>query len=339
MDILDCNGRKVPEDAIIIRATEVSQFLNCTRNWYFQSHNGMNLESVRKPQKLRFGTIWHLAMEYLYAGKDPFKGLEDGFKHEEELLQQELSAGLYDPDVQAGINEDKELASALLTAYMQWRNTDADPPDTSFSTYSVEERFVVPIPNTKAYVAAKLDAILMDKGNGFWVLEHKTRGKSTNVSTPPELQLDLQTGIQLWVLQKSLKDKGEGLMPAVVRGVIYNLARKQMPGARVKSPIFGRHEVHRSKDELLILQEYLEDIAGYIEAYQAFPKNDDGRPKYNKLRYNPSQFGICTWGCPVKDICEAINRGEDVEYLIQAQLKPREKSIWEVLQADMQADS
>lgn len=321
MELLDYYGKPIRKNAYIVRATEVSQFLNCPRHWYFTSHNGLNLESRVRHQKLRFGSVWHLAMEYLYSGKDAFQGLEDGFKHEEKVITETIGAGIYDPEIQAELQQDKDLSKILLQAYLEWRH-DAEPPDTDLSAIAVERRFVIPIEGTYAYMAVRLDAEMEDRRKGVWIMEHKTRGKSSNVSIPPDLQLDMQTGIQLWALQKARPD-------IVVRGVLYNLARKQAPSNRVKSPIFARHDVERSKRELDILDNYLQQITRNMRQVSAINSVEE-------TMYNPNLFGICTWGCPVKDVCEAINRGEDYDYLIETQLKPRERSIWEVLQSEME---
>lgn len=321
MDILDIHGKVVDVDSFIIRATEVSQYLNCPRNWFVQSHNGLNLEPPLKPQKLRFGTIWHLAMEYLYSGKDPFQGIEDGIRHELDLIHELLAV---DPDVHQGVEEDKLLLYSMLKSYMEWRNSEADPTDDMFKVYSVEERFVVPFNNdTPYYLVAKLDAILEDRSGGLWVLEHKTRSKGSSVTVAPDLQLDMQTGLQLLVCKHAFPDK-------TVKGVIYNLARKQALTSRVRSPVFGRHEIFRSKSELDILEIFLNMLAADMKRDAARDKTD-----MHCLRYNPNTFGICTWGCSVKDVCEAMIRGEDVDYLIETGLRPRSKTIFEVLEEDM----
>jgi len=323
MELLDYSGHPIRQDAYIIRATELGQFINCPRNWFFTSHNGLNLEAQSRNRKLRFGIAWHLAMEYLYSGRPTFDGLEEGFRHEEDLLAKRISAFIYDPDIQAELEEDKELGHALLTSYLEWRKQEADPSDSVLYPYAVERRFVVPLPGTRAYIAVRLDAEFLDERGALWIMEHKTRGKSTNVSNPPPLQLDLQTGIQIWALQKAQPEK-------VVRGVIYNLARKQTPGPRVKSPIFGRHAVERSSKELDILEQYFKDVYYKMRPYLALKRyiqNGGAIDKaITKTLYNPNQLGI---------LCESANRGEDVEYLIDTQLVPREKNIWQVLEEEL----
>jgi hypothetical protein len=321
--LYDSLEQAIRKNAYIIRATEVGQFLNCPRNWMFMSHNGLNLEQRVRPQKLRFGIVWHAGLEALYRNKDPYKALDEEFEKEVQLLRSSLA---YDADMHEKVEGERTLAKALMEGYLQWRNTEATPPDRNFSPLHVERRLVVPLLNTRAYLAARLDAELLDNSGGLWILEHKSRGKSSSVDNPPELQLDLQMGLQMFACGAT------STYP--LRGVLYNLTRKQMPSNRVRSPIYGRHAVMKSKNELAVMQFTL------LTAYRAMSKatnlikKDTERAMF-ELRYNPQPMGFCQWGCSVKEICESINRKEDVQYLIDATLKPREKTIWEVLEEEL----
>ena len=323
MELLDCTGQPVSEKSFIIRATELGQYINCPRNWMFSSHNGFNLESKIRPQKLRFGIVWHKGLECLYKDEDPFKGMEEEFQKEEEFS---FGLSATDPDIRAMLDEEKELARLMMEGYLAWRNTEAVPPDRDFTVKYVERRVVVPIPEGSIYLAVRTDTDLLDKNGGLWVLENKSRGKSSAVDNPPELQLDLQMGLQLLALKES--------NPEHVRGAIYNLARKQKPSNRVKSPLFGRHQVFRSQHELDVLRKVL--VARGEEMWEDSKLiKTDPIEAMEKVRYNPQTMGLCQWGCSVKEICEAINRREDVRYLVEAKLKPREKTIFETLSEEV----
>lgn len=322
MELHDSLGNLVPEDAFIIRATEFGQYINCPRNWMFGSSNGFNLEPKVRPQKLRFGLVWHKGLEELYLGNDPFAGLEQEFQKEEELI---YGVGAFDPDIRDEIDKEKELARMMMEGYLQWRNNGATPPDDSFTVKAVERRVLVPI-DEGLYIAVRTDTDVLDKSGGLWVLENKTRGKSSSVDNPPELQLDLQMGIQMLAVKET--------NPEPVRGAIYNLARKQAPSARVKAPLFGRHQVFRSQHELDVLKETLKARATEMIRDSRFIAEHPGEA-LELIRYNPQGMGLCQWGCSVKEICEAINRKEDVGYLVEASLKPREKSMWEMLAEEL----
>ena len=322
MELRDSLGNLVPEDAFIIRATEFGQYINCPRNWMFASANGFNLEPKVRPQKLRFGLVWHKGLEYLYSDRDPFEGLAEEFRKEESLV---YGVGAHDPLINEAIEEEKQLANLMMEGYLQWRNTEADPPDTEFTVKAVERRVLVPI-GDNVYIAVRTDGDFLDRSGGLWVLENKTRGKSSSVDNPPELQLDLQMGIQMLAVKETNSE--------TVRGALYNLARKQAPSKRVRSPLFGRHQVFRSQHELDVLQETLKARAIEMKKDSRFITEQPG-DALELIRYNPQGMGLCQWGCSVKEICESINRREDVQYLIETALKPREKTMWEMLNEEL----
>lgn len=330
MKLLDYWGNPIRKDAYIIRATEFGQFINCPRNWAFGTHNGLNLEPVYKSPKLRFGTIWHEGMEAIYnpqASKDPFTAISDCFSEERQIFEDVLGVEAYDPELTKQLSEEETLANQLMTAYEDWRNTLADPRDSDLNFVGAEHRYVIPLDGTRAYVAVKFDAEALDRNSGFWIMEHKTRGKSSDVGNPPELELDFQMGIQLLVASY-VHDN--------VRGVLYNLARKQPPGPRVKKDIFGRHKAQRTPYMLKYLESYVLMVYRDMREASRLLQGPEWEYGIRRLRYNPQPMGFCRWGCAVKEICEAINRGEDYEYLVREKLTPREKNIWETLEEELQ---
>lgn len=345
--IVDSFNRKLPKNAFIIRHTEVGDFLQCQRKWYFTSHNGLNLEPKLRNDKLRIGTVWHKALEAYYlasmdsAVKNPLnkaqeamaKALEDD-KHELELV---LGDEFYTDEVKSKQAKDEEMLYSVLESYPEWANNEADPPDRELGIKRVENRFIVPVYNpdtgkrTQAYLATKTDAIA-ERNQWLWIIEHKTRGASDKVNDPTGLGIDLQVGLQNMALQQWLT---ETRTPRNVRGVVYNLARKQKPGPRVKNPIYGRHKLMRDQSELDHMSKFLHMV--YRSMRRASAKKEDDWEKAVFMHYNPQVFGsgYCIWGCPVREICEGLNRGDDIDYLISVHLKPREKDIWQTLEEEM----
>lgn len=330
MKLHDFWGNPVRKDAYIIRATEFGNFINCPRNWAFGTHNGLNLEPVNKSPKLRFGTIWHEGMEAIYdpdTNKDPFTAIADCFAEERQMFEDTIGVEAFNPELTQQLREEEELANKLMVAYEDWRNSSAFPKDNELTFLGAEHRYVIPLAGTKAYIAVKFDAEALDKHEGFWIMEHKTRGKSSDVGNPPELELDFQMGIQLLVACYVRPN---------VRGVLYNLARKQPPSSRVKKDIFGRHKAQRTPFMLDYLESYVLEIYREMRDASRMIQGDNWEYGLRRLRYNPQPLGFCQWGCAVKEICESINRGEDYGYLINEKLAPRRRSIWETLEEELQ---
>lgn len=322
----DSFGNDIPDHSFIIRHTEIPQFLQCEREWYFSSHNGMNLEPVNKSPKLRFGTCWHKALEEYYSKEangmepsyeDALRGFNEAIEEEKAEMYKDIGDGLYDSSIQDELAEEEHLGRVLLNHYVSFDKEERRK--TPFSPVEVEKRLVIPMFGG-AYVAAKLDGIGKDPAGDVLGLEHKTMSKSSKVDNPDNLMLDIQMGVQILILRELPEYPN-------VRGVIYNLARKQMPSGRVKNPIFGRHRVDRKKTEVNNLHHLLKEVASRMEEIMV-----GDRPALP----NPQMYGKCTWGCGFREVCEAMNRGDDYEYLIKANFKNRTRTIIEVLEDEME---
>jgi len=340
MELNDSIGNPVPRSSYIIRATELESYLRCPRQWFILSHNGLNLERVVFSPQMRFGTIWHKGLEYYYNSDEVdsssrvsrgLLGIAEGVAKSKEDLYKELGDGIYTEEFQNTLQKSEQLLNTLMQLYPSWANSQAHPRDSILNPISSEQRFLVPILTPKgnksrAYLAARLDALVMDNLEQIWVMEHKTRGASSKVDDPQGTVLDLQMGLQLLAVRRYLKATG---VPQPVRGVIYNLTRRQMPGPRVRNPIFGRHQVVRSPESLRILERTL------YYTYRNMRRSE--QIGLANLRYSPQVWagGYCTWGCPAYSVCEALTRGDDVDHLLTTEFKPRRRTIWEMLEEEM----
>lgn len=327
----DSVGNVIPKTAIILRASELNSFRDCRRRWFLSSHNGLNLEPVMRDKKLSEGICWHGGMESHYAKGDFSVGFEQEFAKELEKMQQVIGAGVYDEVIQADLDERRERAYALFDKYKEWASTEAYPPDNEFEVVGVEKRLLVPIPTpsgtkSRAWIAARLDGLVKYEGI-YFVLEHKYVSKSTRVDNPEGLELDLQMGAQIWALQSYLNHALPG--NPIVGGALYNLTRKQMPSKRVRAPLFGRHLVTRSQKELTLLLHGIHKDSLDMRRCQTHPQ---------ERTYNPQKTGMCSWGCAFRSVCEAMNRGEDVDLLLDSGFQKRQKSIWQMLEEEMKGD-
>ncbi len=333
LPIKDSFGNPVPENALIIRATEVPDFLHCRRQWYFSSHNGLNLEPKVKDAKLVDGTCWHTALEYYYKNNLSVEKAKEGFIAEAEKNQAKLrevfGEGIYDPEIVDTHNQQLDLGLTLLEHYKEWATTKTDPKDTELEIIKVERRLLVPVEReiplstlVPIYLSARLDGIV-GWNNLYMALEHKYVSKSSAVDNPDHLPLDIQMGLQILAMSIFTQDVGIN-----IGGAIYNLTRKQMPSNRVKAPIFGRHVVRRFADEIDILKNYLlQCVAGGMALAKTYEI---------ERSYNPQPWaGKCTWGCAFRPVCEAMNKGEEADILLEDNYKKRDKDIYALLAEEM----
>lgn len=324
----DSLNNYIPKSALIVRATEVSEFRNCRRKWYLSSHNGMNLEPLVTDTKLAEGICWHAGLESYYTCGDFSAGYEKAFAEELEKLRNTIGDGIYDDEIQAQLKKQKERDYAVFEHYKEKAATELWPCDNDFKIVGTEIRIVVPLKNEKgnrttAWIAVRFDGIARIDG-AYYILEHKYQSASSNVDNPSNLTLDLQTRIQIWALQQYLNYHNR-TNPRVV-GVLYNLTRKQIPGPKVKNPICGRHLVTVSSKEMDI---FVKDLRKDIKDIRATIRKPEERT------YNPQMYGVCSWGCAFRSICEAMNKGEDVDLLIDTLFKKRDKDIWQMLSEEM----
>lgn len=326
-------GERVPESAFIIRHTEVEQFLDCPRKWRILSHNGLNLEPVLRNPKLRFGICWHYALEQYYRhGADiqaALRGLAQSYREETKRLEDFY--GLVTDDLEKELDEETMLCKLLLQEYHTEESLgEFDYEICPDRLFSVEERLLVPIFNTRgnqtrAYLAARLDLVQRQQWDSrshmhVDIIDHKSRSKSTNVREPKGLSLDLQMGLQMLAFTVAHH-------PVKVRGAVHNLVRKQQPGPRVRSPIFGRHLILRGPKELQNLHKYL------LHTYSRM--KEELRVPLGESTYCPDALQ-CNWKCPAQDVCESINKGEDYEFLLETNFQPREKTLRETLKEEME---
>jgi len=341
----DSLGNKVPDNATLVRATELTQFRNCRRNWWFHSHNGLNLESRTPSPKLRFGTCWHRGLEKYYETFEPsrrslndlMEGIDLGFEEEAKRMSRIMGPGQDDPEIRQQVEQERLLAHELAKSYFMWANSseglDApEVPDTELRTVMTEKRLVIPIPTpqgnkSRSWLAVKVDTVVENK-EGVWVMEHKSMGKSSKVDNPDNLPLDIQMTLQVWALEQFLNQNSKEKERVPVRGALYNLTRKQSPGPRVKNPIHGRHRVRRSRKELENAISALYHDASIMR---------EAAKSQHLLYHNPQPWasGFCSWGCAGKEVCIAMNRGEDYESLIDNDFIERDRTIWEILEEEL----
>lgn len=331
--MIDSLGNKIPKNAFILRHTEVGEFLNCPRKWYFTSQHGLNLTSKTKDTKLRFGTCWHAGLEDYYnlakkkinldnntALSTAKQGIVNSFTLEKERMQQVLGDLFHEELIQDTLEKEITLLNQLIHGFIPWALAEAQPTDKELLVKAVEPRILVRVAKSNCWLATRLDTVF-EYRNQLWIGEHKTTSKSASVNNADHLPLDLQMDLQLWAFSKLVSSNND--TACTVAGALYTLARKQKPGPRVKSPLFGRHLVFRSQLEMTATETDLYWIYRRMRQYLI------GKPKYVRGAYNPQPWGgHCTWGCAFNGVCQALKRGEDVKYLLDTNFIKRKREAF-----------
>lgn len=201
----------------LIHTTDREKYKRCRVLWDFSSPLRRNLAPFRINPNFTFGTAWHAGLEAYY---DPKQSSRD-INHAKEAFADSLNKwfkAIENPDIEdeAQYGDSMVLGMGMYDHY----GTFAQKTD-RFTVLWVEEAFQIPIPGIEnALYTLKPDAVVADDKDRVWVMEHKSAD-----AIPKEtdyLLMDEQCGSYIWGVQVAKGIK--------VEGVLYNIARKKVPG-------------------------------------------------------------------------------------------------------------
>ena len=356
-DLID---RLVAEGYRIFRlsTTERQEFKECRRKWDFSSMSRRALEPKRPATALWFGHGIHKGLEVHYSGGDGVKAFDDWAQEELEKISQ-ASCGLWDDQI-TELRESIELGKGILEGYIQWAAVADNTVQQGFKfVHFTEREFIVPIKDSQGEVATftdakgqkwamflvgRFDMIVEDFFERLWVMDHKTSKDKLDIEI---LTLDDQMTVYLWAAQE--------IFGRPFEGAYYNVLRKKLPSiprvlasgkglSRDKS-IDTTYEVYYNE---IIKQgfnpEDYEDILSILrEKPNTFYQREKVRRNQAEIRNagawlyyeaidmlndpflyaNPTWD--CKWKCDFRDICKAMNRNDDVEFMLENMFQPRKE--------------
>jgi len=324
-----------------IRTSDRIAFKRCRRKWNLSSHLRNNLQPQRVNDKLWLGSGVHYALEQYY--KDGVS-LVPPFKKwcAQQIDEMKARGDLWQEQVDM-LDEQIILGSGILRHYEMWAKEE-DPKWWS-KVFKTEMSVKVPIiapdgTDTGAHYALRVDAIVQDEYDLYWLLEHKTAAMFDNSKLP----LDEQCGSYIWALQK--------LLGIELQGVIYNQLRKKVP-ARPEALAKGGLSKNKGCDTtaqmyLQVLDEYYDGrenvpMAEYSAILEELQKK--GNTFFNRVKVHRSQKEIkdigeriyyeyldmarpdlicypnptrdCGWDCDFRSVCLAMNDGSDYEQMLR----------------------
>lgn len=252
-----------------------------------------------------------------------------------------------------------ELGSGMLQNYITWAAKEDSSTANGFKEVLYTEReFEVPLLNDDGslfifkdgndqqwaiFLVGRLDMVVKDFEDRLWILDHKT---SKDRLDPEILTLDDQMTLYLWAVQQ--------IIGSPLEGCYYNVLRKKLPsepqmlksGGLSKSKMidttydvylqaifdngldpadyedildylvnkdcgfFTRAKVHRNKHEI--------DMAGRMLRMEAIDM-------LNAPYIYPNPTRDCKWKCDYMPLCIAMNRNDDVAFMINSMYRPRVK--------------
>lgn len=164
------------------------------------------------------------------------------------------------------------------------------------------------------FLEGRLDGVLRETKTGkLYVIEHKTYGQR-----PREDVLFAQDQFLAyhWILLQMAAQMS--LDPRFVAGVAYDGLWKRAAPPKVVdghpgtlADLFCRRLITRPIQELV---EFEQELAGELLEMASDPV----------IYKNRTSDGSCFWGCSDNQLCLAMSRGEDVDYLLRSQYKSKE---------------
>jgi hypothetical protein len=264
-----------------ITHSERQAFLSCQLKHHFAYEE--RLSAVRKAPALWIGTYVHLGLDAYYSGKVDFLALTEAAIDADIQKAKEDYPAMW-PEDEEKLEGSKVLVLAMLEG---WPGFLAEHDlDQEFEIVATELEFELrlPTPNggkSHCIFRGKVDGIArhLPTGNLFLV-EHKT-AKQVGDSYIEQLQRDPQVPAYMAGVREC-----HGYETI---GCIYNILRQQMPGPRVKAPLYYREWVWRSEREIQ------EQIQWLYHTYRAISK-----PRHISI---PNRSPMTCPSCSYKTIC------------------------------------
>jgi hypothetical protein len=338
----------------VIRTSDRATFKRCRRQWDWSSYQRQNLRPIVTPKPLHFGIAWHEAMAVYYDPDFWHLPVEDKIESAiARFLKVTAEQKQYFLDVKADLPYDLEedfngrveLGVGMLKNYAKW-----SPLRDKFRPVRVEQEFEVPIMfegkqllcpchGWPVFYRGRLDGIVQDEFNFYWILEHKT---ASQLNSTDHLDLDEQCGSYAWAMKS---------LGITVKGVIYNEAVKNVPSPpqELLRPRQGRN-FSVNKNQSTTYEMYLdtllknnEDVSLYtdmleylrVEGPQFFRRTQVHRNTHElqslgeqialealdmldpnlRIYPNPSRF-TCSW-CRFREPCVMKNEGSDYEFILK----------------------
>lgn len=346
----------MPNDATRVHISDVNSFKSCRRKFEYSSRMRQGLEPRRMYAPFFLGRAIHSALEAYHAtGADPQRAL-DSFVEISIAEMKMVGTKFYD---QSEVDEQIELARAMLYTYVSWTKTyKGEYKDSDLKFVAVEKEFDVPIhvlgKPTGIHLAGRFDGVVKHiPTDTLWLWETKT----TSTFSTFEDFLDRSEQATAYCLAAEY-ELGEP-----IAGVLYNVLRKKAPAVpainqdgtlskrknidttaalyleavRTQHPDWTRQEIMAVYGD--VLNTLLEDGNTFCKRIPIRKTRDEllnfAREFYQVARemVNPdtpmyrteNPFG-CKY-CPFKAPCSASKSGGDEYGLLEVGFKPRTMEV------------
>lgn len=280
---------------IEFRNSDIATYLECRRKWQFSYLQ--SLELARDPNtptpNLSLGSIFHRAHEAFWTGGDAQDALS--------ACEAEIAAALPEgTPLSAEWLDELRMARAMARHYEAWLETGEVMHERPVYVEHQMRWEVLP----GVFLTGKLDRLAYDTVTEQYVL--------IDVKTTKSFMRAMTHARQLKTYACLLRREGIHVSRLVTEQV-----RKVLGTGTAKPPFVERVEMFCDDDVLdrheIDMQAVLDEM---LELKAEFVLGDTSR-----LYPNPTKD--CGWKCPYLPLCTATDNGDNVEWLIDMQYRPK----------------
>lgn len=277
-----------PDEPLIISASEISQFLRCRLQWNWDKRVGLRSRKVSMPRVN--GILVH-------AGKEGFYELARPERTPQQMEKSARKAFRAVKEVPVN-SKDRALAEAMLKGYAIWVNDDShEHSDRNIGKKKVwpEWQWVLPLVKDRSIlIRGKIDELFEPTiYKGVLAMDET---KTKNAISFSMMDMDAQLTTYLWAMWKKY--------PNYKRYIAWRtVLRRQMPGPRVKAPLFARESIERTAEDLIMWErDTLRIVRDMLDA-----------------AIYPNRRESCAYDCDFYELCLLRGNKSDMKAIIREQ--------------------
>lgn len=335
-----------------VSVTELQEYLDCKRSWDIQSANRQSLVKRGAPHvALWMGSAVHEGLAAHIAGEDIRTSVEEYLSKQRKEIADDYRRKVgsrMSPEEWQAFDESAQLVRNMLVGYFRYYGTTHTYHP--YRAIASELTFRIPFPAVaqetsfydEVWVVGTVDGVLLDGQGNLGIIDHKTFTQRPQLR---DLQLDHQflgylalfgvlvnrpvkfflynglnkkTPTSPMTLKSGRLSKDKSIITSAAwyeRCIRENgedpkdpyymehLAWLQLRD-RQDNPFFVRHVITPSQHALVSWLDNTEKVLREMAQGPELP-----------ITYNRKWTGC--WGCNVQDLCDAMTRGDDVEYMLR----------------------
>ena len=271
----------------------------------------------------------------------------------------EKDAGVLWDEQKAELEQSVDLGRGMLHGYVDWSSVaDFVEPNGFKQVLYTEKEFAVWVPDQdgepyhftdakgqvwEIWLVGRLDLFVEDFDGRIWVVDHKTSKDRLDTEI---LTLDDQMTMYIWAAQRILGRE--------IAGCLYNVLRKKLPV--VPKVLASGKGLSKDKSMDTTYDVYLQalddngfDPEDYAEYLQMLKNKDTGFFTRARVYRNQHEIAMagrmllleaidmlndpyiyptptwdCRWKCDYRTLCVAMNRNDDMDYLLKTLYRKRQ---------------